>query len=182
MTGSASTRVYARALFEAAGSAAATVATELGSLVDSAAAEQATWEALVAPEVSSIARLAAIDSISADASPVSRNFLRVLVDNGRLAELPQVVAEFVEIVKAAQNELDVRITTAVELPAELRSKLEERLSSSTGSTVRLHASVDPDIIGGLVVQHGDTLIDTSLRSRLDDLRLQLRHSGRGTHG
>jgi F-type H+-transporting ATPase subunit delta len=76
-------------------------------------------------------------------------------------------------VREQTGELDVHATTAVELSPDLRSRLEQRLGSSTGRKVTLHASVDPTIIGGLVVRHGDTLVDTSLRGRLEQLRLDL---------
>lgn len=164
---------YARALLDASGSDAAAVADELDSLVSSINEHADTWHSLIAPELTSTTRRAAIDGMSSDANPFTRNLLRLLVDNGRLAELPSVAATFRELVKQQLGQLDVSITTAVELPAALRAQLEERLSTSTGKQVTLHTSVDPEIIGGLVVQHGDTLIDTSLRSRLDQLRLRL---------
>ncbi len=172
-TESPAATTYARALLEASGADAAAVADELDSLVASIAEHADTWHTLIAPELASTTRRAAVDGISSDAKPCTRNLLRVLVDNGRLAELPGVAQAYRELVKHQLGQLDVRITTAVELPDALRGKLEERLSTSTGKQVTLHTSVDPDIIGGLVVQHGDTLIDTSLRSRLDQLRLQL---------
>ena len=75
--------------------------------------------------------------------------------------------------QAREQQLDVHVTSAIELSDDLRAKLKQRLSSTTGKQVRLHASVDPNIIGGLVVRHGDTLVDTSLRGRLDQLRLAL---------
>ena len=177
----ASTRVYAKALLEAAGDVAVTVADELESLTRLAKEEPGEWRALLAPSLSAEQRVAVIDTIFRNASPVSRNFLKVLAERGRLEELPQIAAQYRHLVKGQQNELDVRVTTAIELTPELRTRLEERLSGSTGKQVRLHATVDPAIIGGLVVQHGDTLIDTSLRGRLESLRLALqRGSLRGT--
>jgi len=169
----AAARTYAKALLGAAGSKHAAVADELDEFVQSTVDEPAVWQQLIAPEVSTDARRAAIDAITAKAQPTNRNLLRLLNDNGRLAELPYVAAAYRELVEAELGNLDVNVTSAVELPAALRSKLEERLSASTGKQVRLHTLIDPEIIGGLVVQHGDTLVDTSLRSRLDQLKLQL---------
>lgn len=166
-------RTYARALVEASGAAAPKIADELDELCTSIDANPATWSSITAPELSEGVQRALVDSVSEGSNPMTRNLMRLLVDNGRLAELPEIAAELRRLVKIQLGQLDVTITTAVELPATLRTKLEERLSTTTGKQVSLHASVDPEIIGGLVVQHGDTLIDTSLRSRLDSLKLNL---------
>lgn len=171
--------VYARALFQAAAADAQAVHSELEQLMDATRQDPTVWEHLTAPQASAEDRKRALRKIFAGGQPVTRNFLSLLVDKRRLGLLPYIVAELRELVQVQQKQLDVHITTAVDLPTELQRKLEERLSASTGSTVKLHPTVDPDIIGGLVVQHGDTLIDTSLRGRLDQLRLQLARS-RGT--
>lgn len=166
-------RTYARALFDAAGADAGRVADELDAV---AAIEQdapADWAALVSPTVPAGALRGTLDKLLVDASPLTRNVLKLLVDNGRFEELADVAAEYRTIVREHDGQLDVHVTSAVELSADLRTKLEQRLSSSTGRQVQLHTSVDPDIIGGLVVRHGDTLVDTSLRGRLESLRLQL---------
>jgi ATP synthase F1 delta subunit len=149
------------------------VADELGAFAALATDAPNEWEALTSPNVPNPARKATIDKLLADASPLTRNVLKLIVDNGRLEDLDLTVAEFRRLVREQEGQLDVHVTSAVELSADLRTKLEARLSSSTGRQVQLHTSVDPDIIGGLVVRHGDTLVDTSLRGRLDSLRLQL---------
>lgn len=166
-------RTYARALLDAAAADAPRVADELDAFV--AVREQAPveWEALVAPGVPAAARKGTLDRFLADSHQLVRNVLKVLVDNGRLDEAPQLAAAFRELVRDREQQLDVHVTSAVELSDELRSRLEQRLSTNTGKHVRLHTSVDPEIIGGLVVRHGDTLVDTSLRGRLDQLRLAL---------
>lgn len=166
--------VYAAALLKAAGDVAVKVADELDALANMAHDAPETWEALIDPRISSEQRVSAIDRLYADAESLSRNFLKVLVQRNRLEELPQIAAEYRRIVRERENELDVHVTTAIELSDDLRSRLEERLSASTGKQVRLHATVQPDIIGGLVVQYDDTLMDTSLRGRLDSLRVSLR--------
>jgi ATP synthase F1 delta subunit len=169
----ATARPYARALLEASGGDAARVADELDAFARVRDEAPAEWEQLVAPGIPAAARKATIDRFLAEATPLVRNVLKVLVDNGRLEEAPEVASAFRALVKAQENQLDVHVTSAVELGSDLRAKLEQRLGTSTGKRVRLHASVDPSIIGGLVVRHGDTLVDTSLRGRLDQLRLAL---------
>ena len=174
MSDSPAVLVYARALFAAAGDSSQAVADELDALSTLAQTSPGEWDALIAPELTDAQRKQALGKVFAGGQQLTRNFLSVLVDRGRLEELPEIAAQFRELVKQQQNQLDVHVTTAVDLSDDLRAKLEERLSSSTGKQVRLHASVDPAIIGGLVVAHGDTLIDTSLRGRLDALRLSLK--------
>jgi F-type H+-transporting ATPase subunit delta len=184
MSGNAiAAETYARALFEAAsaGDKAPQVLETLLSLQAGLEEDQATWVALLDPRVSPDARKAALDKVLVG-DELARNFVRVLVDNRRIEELSDTVAAFQALVQAQEQQLDVRITTAVELDAALLKTLEEKLSSTTGATVRLHPSVDPEIIGGLVVQHGDNLVDASLRGRLDDLKLTLsRGSLASTH-
>jgi F-type H+-transporting ATPase subunit delta len=173
VTTSAAARTYARALLEAAGADASRVADELDAFAAVRTDAPAEWAQLVAPGIPAAARKGTIDRFLADSHALVRNLLKVLVDNGRLDQAPDVAAEFRALVRELERQLDVHVTSAIELSSDLRTKLEQRLSESTGKQVRLHASVDPSIIGGLVVRHGDTLVDTSLRGRLDQLRLAL---------
>ena len=99
--------------------------------------------------------------------------LKVLVDNGRLEEAPELARAYRSLVQAREQQLDVHVTSAIELSDDLRAKLEQRFSPPPASRSACTRSVDPNIIGGLVVRHGDTLVDTSLRGRLDELRLAL---------
>jgi F-type H+-transporting ATPase subunit delta len=166
-------RTYARALMQAAGTDAARVADELDAFAAIATDAPVEWEALTAPAVGNRVRKATIDQLMADAHQLVRNVLKVMADNGRLEESVELAASFRSLVHEQERQLDVYVTSAIEFDEELASRLEQRLSAGTGKQVRLHRSVDPDIIGGLVVRHGDTLVDTSLRGRLDQLRLTL---------
>jgi F-type H+-transporting ATPase subunit delta len=166
-------RTYSKALLEAAGTDANRVADELESFVDLAHSAPVEWDQLVGPGIPATARKAAIDGLMAEARPMTRNLLKVLVDHGRLIDAVEIAAEFRRLVREREQQLEVAVTTPIELSDELRTKLERSLSESTGKQVNLHASVDPDIIGGLIVRYGDTLVDTSLRGRLESLRQQL---------
>ncbi|MCW2949646.1 MAG: synthase delta chain [Thermoleophilia bacterium] len=166
-------RTYARALLDASGPYAGQVADELEAVAALPNQSPREWGALIAPGVAASSRKHAIDALLTDGHVITRNTLKLLVDNGRLAELPELAREFRRVVRSVAGELDVHVTSAVELPDGLTKRLEERLSSNTGKRVTLHTSIDPSIIGGLIVQHGDTLVDTSLKGRLDSLRLAL---------
>jgi F-type H+-transporting ATPase subunit delta len=163
---------YAKALLEAAGDKAPGVLETLDALGQALESDRDTWSAVLDPRVSVEARKAAFDKVLAG-DDLARNFVRVLVDNRRIEDFAGVLAAYRSLVQAREQQLDVRITTAFELDDALLKALEEKLSSTTGATVRLVPSVDPEIIGGLVVQHGDNLVDASLRGKLDDLRLTL---------
>jgi F-type H+-transporting ATPase subunit delta len=115
----------------------------------------------------------AVDASLRQGHETTRRFLATVIEHGRMTELPDIAAAFRELVRELDGQLDVHVTTAVKLTPELRSRIEQQLSKSTGREVTLHTSVDPAIIGGLIVQHGDTLIDTSLRGRLEQLRLAI---------
>jgi len=157
----------------AAGTNAGRVADELEAFAAVATEAPAEWEALVGPGVPTAVRKGTIDTFLAEAHDLTRNVLKVLIDNGRLAEAPELAHAFRALVKEQEQQLDVHVTTAIDLSPDLRTKLERSLSDSTGKQVRLHSSVDPSIVGGLVVRYGDTLVDTSLKGRLESLRLAL---------
>jgi F-type H+-transporting ATPase subunit delta len=158
---------------EAAGDDAPRIADELDAFVQLAVDGPAEWAMLVGPGVAAAARKSTLDRLLADGHQLTRNVLKVLVDNGRLAESTELASEFRRLVRERDRQLDVHVTTSIELSNELRTKLEHSLSESTGKQVHLHASVDPEIIGGLVVRYGDTLVDTSLKGRLESMRQTL---------
>lgn len=167
----AAATTYAKALFAAVGvDELGAVDAELAALREAFERDPVLWEQLLSPNLSLDQQKGALDAAAASSSTLTRNFLRLIVDKRRLDILLAVIITFHELVQAEQREIDVRVTTAVEMPEELRSKLEARLSETTGGTVVLHASIDPNIIGGLVIRHGDTLIDNSIRGRLVRLR------------
>lgn len=166
-------RTYARALVEAAGDDARRVVDEFGELAHMRDEVPELAEALHSPSTPAAVRHRVIDAVLADAHPVTRNFLKVLVNNGRMDDATEIIEHFHELVREREQQLDVHVTSAVELEDALRTKLEQRLSADTGKQVHLHTSVDPDIIGGLVVRYGDTLVDTSLRGRLESMRIAL---------
>lgn len=102
-----------------------------------------------------------------------RNLALLLLERDRLSQLPDVVSVFHELVLQERGIAIAGVTTAVPLSKGEQSELQARLSKMIGKTIELRPSVDPDIIGGLIVRIGDNLIDGSIRSQLSQLRNQM---------
>jgi F-type H+-transporting ATPase subunit delta len=102
-------------------------------------------------------------------TPLTQKFLGVLAHNRRLAALPQIVSAFAGIAAAARGELNATVTSAHPLSADQISAIAAKLKTREGKDVKLTATVDPEILGGLVVRIGSTQIDSSIRTRLNTL-------------
>lgn len=166
---------YAEALYEASAEADAleAVAAGVGEFARAYRDSHELREVLVNPEIEPPRKRAVIDSLAQDAHPLVGNALKVLIDRGRIAELPEVAAAFGERVARAEKRLEVEAVTAIPLPDDLRERIIEQVSQKTGRSVTLSTSVDPDIVGGLVLRVGESVVDGSLRTRLHDLHRQL---------
>ena len=100
-------------------------------------------------------------------------FLGVLADNGRLRELPEIAALFEQMKRDAEHVLRVRVRSAVPLDDADAARLVEALKRRFNSDIELERSVDPSVMGGAVIDAGETVIDGSLRSRLAKLETAL---------
>ncbi|MFM5923766.1 MAG: F0F1 ATP synthase subunit delta [Novosphingobium sp.] len=164
---------YASALYELAveNKAVPAVEGDLNSL-GQAVKESADLAALIRnPQLGRDAGAKAIDAVAAllKVSPLTRQFLGVLASNGRLAVLPQVVSAFAAIAAAARGEVKAEVTSAHPLSDAQLGALAAKLKAREGKDVTLSATVDPAILGGLVVKIGSTQIDSSIRTRLNTL-------------
>lgn len=100
-------------------------------------------------------------------------FLGVLADNGRLRELPEIAALFEQMKRDAEHVLRVRVRSAVPMDDADAARLVEALKRRFNSDIELERSVDPSVMGGAVIDAGETVIDGSLRSRLAKLETAL---------
>jgi F-type H+-transporting ATPase subunit delta len=114
--------------------------------------------------------------LATGADALVRNFLQVLVDNGRLTELDDTIEVLSELVRESEKQLQVELTTAVPVGNDEADLLRDRLAEASGKDVTLSRRVDPAVVGGIVLRIGDNLIDASVRGRLDGLRLALRQA------
>lgn len=97
------------------------------------------------------------------------NFLRVLLRNQRLAQLPEIAERFGQVLDERGGVVAAEITTARPIPEELKKTLHDTLASATGRTVRLTFATDEAIIGGLVARIGSTIFDGSVENHLERL-------------
>jgi len=105
------------------------------------------------------------------------NFLRVVAGNRRLFVLPGMIQAFREIAAAHRGEVSADVTAAHELTAAQQNELKATLKGVAGKDVTINVTVDPSILGGLIVKMGSRQIDTSLRTKLSSLKLALKEVG-----
>ncbi len=125
------------------------------------------------PETDSRVKADILDQILGGGDELIRNFTRVVVEKGRAGEIRGIAAEFEGLIAARAHILDVELTTARELSDADFEHIVNDIEKRSGRTVQASRSVDPDLIGGIVLQAGSLRLDASLRGRLDRLRQEL---------
>ncbi len=103
------------------------------------------------------------------------NLIRLLAENGRLAVLGELAAEFERLRGVAENRVDARVVSARELDQAQQDRIAEALARRLDREVRLQPSVDEELIGGVIVRAGDLVIDASVRGQLQRLATRLGH-------
>jgi F-type H+-transporting ATPase subunit delta len=107
------------------------------------------------------------------ASKIIRNFLFVITDHRRTQLIPEVLATFQQVIRQRQGVAEAQISSAVELSAAQKKELGATLTKLTGKKIETKYSLDPALLGGVVVRIGDTIYDGSLRTRLNEMRSRL---------
>jgi F-type H+-transporting ATPase subunit delta len=168
-------RMYARALFQAAQEAGKLeqVASELSELAAAISDVPALQTFLRNPQVDPPEKAAVLAELCGGADDLVVNFVRLVAEKGRAGELPEMSAELDALVALAQNRLAVELTTAVELSDEEARSIVETIEKASGRSVEASRSVDPRLVGGIVVQVGSFRADGSVRGRLERLRHEL---------
>jgi len=103
------------------------------------------------------------------------NLVRLMAENGRLAELPGVSGRFEALRAEAEGTIDAEVTSATELDEGQRERISASLKKRLDREIRLHCEVDESLIGGAVIRAGDLVIDGSLKGRLERLASRLAH-------
>ena len=168
-------RMYAEALFEAAKEHGRleTVDDEFTQFVDAVREVPELRGLLRNPELDTRAKQEILDDLLEDADDFVRNFLRLLVDKHRIAELDDIHREFERLVAREEQRLTVELTTAVELPEDDLRTIVGQIEKASGRKVEATTTVDPDLIGGVVLQVGTRRMDASVRGRIERLRRDL---------
>lgn len=171
----ASAKRYARAVFELA-----VEENEVEAWAERLAAVQALLthpdarRLFMNPAVPPARRMEAVDQLASEAmGERGRNLAKLLVEGGRVDSIDGIVDEYTNLADLRAGRVRATVTTAVELDAADRGRLAKDLSTRLGKDVRVEARVDPDILGGMVVQFGDRLVDASLAARLQQLRRRI---------
>lgn len=134
---------------------------------------------VVSPVFSADDQLNAIDAIltKAKITGLVGNFIRVVARNRRLFEMQDMLPAFRKLAAEHRGEINADVTVAQKLTAEQTKELKAALKSVVGKDVAINATIDPSILGGMIVKVGSKQIDTSLKTRLSSLKLALKEVG-----
>ena len=167
--------VYARSLFEVAldQDKLDLVREELGAFADALSETQELQVFFFSPYFSSQEKKDGLARAVTGADEAVLNFLQLLIEKHRMPAIFRIRARFDALWEEENRLLPVQITSAVELDERTVKDLGDRISEQTGRTVELSSSVEPGILGGIVVQVGNSVLDASIRNRLDQLRKQV---------
>jgi F-type H+-transporting ATPase subunit delta len=171
-------RTYARALFEAAKDAGRIeqVRDELETFVQAVGEVPELRSLIRNPELDPPAKAAVLDAVLEGSDELLRNFVRVVTQKGRASELDEIAREYDALVAAEEQILNVELTTAYELSDDEAASIVKQIEEASGQRVEAARTVDPDLIGGLVLKAGSLEVDSSVRGRLDRLRRDLAHA------
>ncbi|MFK7956933.1 MAG: F0F1 ATP synthase subunit delta [Lysobacterales bacterium] len=167
-------RPYAKAVFEVAKAADA-----LGPWADAlavagaGASNESVLRMIADPNVDNTTLLS-IFAAAKDSPEGYDNFIKLLEDNDRLPVLPEIARLFEELRADAERTLNVTVRSATELSDEYRQRLSDSLAKKYDRKIALDAVVDPNMIGGAIIQAGDMVIDGSLRRKLNMLSESLK--------
>ena len=165
-------RVYAEALFDVARDKGALdeVGEQLSQFADAVEGDRDLQVFLFSPHFSSTEKVEGLKRGVSDVNPELQNFLELLVEKKRMTEVFRIRREFERLWKQENKRIDVTVTSAVELDPAVIEKVGEEVEKQTGRKVELASRVDGEILGGIVLQVGNMVLDASIRSRLEKLR------------
>jgi len=172
---------YATALFDLAESENALdqVADDLRELARMIADSADLTRMVRSPVLSRSEQGVAIAAIleAAGSSEITKKFAGVVAANRRLFALTDIIESYLAILAGRRGEVTAEVTSASPLTERQQADLEATLQSSVGGSVSIKSTVDPGLLGGLVVKLGSRMVDSSLRTKLQQLRLAMRGVG-----
>ncbi|WP_028062647.1 ATP synthase F1 subunit delta [Solirubrobacter soli] len=167
--------VYARSLFEVAKeqNKLDSIREQLGEFADALDASRELQVFFFSPYFSTVEKQDGLDRAVSDADPILVNFLKLLIENHRMPVIFRVRRGFDELWLAENKRLPVQVTSAVALDATTVDQIGARIAEQTGQKIDITSTVEPDILGGLVIRVGNSILDASIRNRLEQLRKQV---------
>ena len=167
--------VYARSLFEVAQeqNKLDTVREQLGAFADALDETRELQVFFFSPYFSTAEKQDGLDRAITDADAVVLNFLKLLIENHRMPVIFRVRREFDRLWLQENKLLPVTVTSAVPLDDATVKHIGDRIAEQTNRKVDLSSNVDPEILGGIVVRVGNSVLDASIRARLEKLRKQV---------
>ena len=168
-------QVYANALFEVASEhdVSDEVREQLGQFADALEGDREMQVFFFSPYFSTEEKKKGLGSTVSDADPIILNFLELLIEKHRMPAVFRVRKAFQALYDEENKLLPVEITSAIELDDTTIRSIGDRIGEQTGRKVDVSASVDPEVLGGLVVRVGNTVLDASVRTRIESLRKEV---------
>jgi F-type H+-transporting ATPase subunit delta len=168
-------QVWARALFEVADEhdLLDAIREQLGEFVDAVDEHHEFAVFLFSPYFSTKEKEDGLKRAVTGAEPVLMNFLEALIERHRMPAIFRIRARYEELWEDARGLLPVAVTSAVALDESTVNEIGRRIGQQTKRTVELSSTVDPDILGGIVLRVGNVILDASIRNRLEQLRKQV---------
>lgn len=165
-------RAYAEALFDVAREKGKldAIQRDLAQFADAVAADRELQVFFFSPYFSSAEKAAGLKRAVSGAEPELLNFLELAIEKHRMPEIFRIRRQLDEMWKRENRRIDVTVTSAVELDPAVVARIGEEIERQTGHGVELASRVDAEILGGIVLQVGNMVLDASIRNRLEKLR------------
>jgi F-type H+-transporting ATPase subunit delta len=129
--------------------------------------------ALRNPQLESRTKVAVLDELLGESDQLLRNFLRLVAEKGRIGSIEEIAGEFDRLMAREERRLNVELTTARKLSDDEARELLQQIAQTSGRKIEATRQVDPNLIGGFVLQAGSMRVDASVRGRLEGLRQEL---------
>ncbi len=168
-------RVYAEALFDVARDKGKLdeIHEQLGQVAEAIADNRDLQVFLFSPYFSSSEKREGISRVVSGADPELVNFLELLAEKHRMPAIFRIRRRFDETWAKEERRLEVKLTSAVDLPPDLVEEVGKQIEKQTGQTIELETDVDENVLGGIVLQVGNMVLDASVRNKLERLRKEV---------
>jgi ATP synthase F1 delta subunit len=168
-------QVYARSLFEVARDHGQIdeIREQLGEFADALDADRSLTTFFFSPYFSTEEKKEGLHKAIEGAEPIFLNFLELLLEKHRMPVIHRVRRDYDALWREENKLLPVQVTSAIDLDEEIVKHLADRIAEQTDRKIELTTTVEPDILGGIVLRVGNSILDASIRSRLEQLRRQV---------